>query len=148
MDSRYAQEIGYMGPYRNTRYHIDDFRGRPEHTLSAHEKFNLVHSRLRNVVERTFGVLKQRWRILRGVPFCPVENQVKIIVACFALHNYLWEWEHGDGSIAKYPLSEWVTVNEDSTMSVLRELITAAMFSDLLAKVCSVWLLRCIFVKM
>ena len=56
MDAGYALESGYMGPFKNTRYHLDDFRGVPVETMSRQEKFNLTHSRLRNVVERLFGV--------------------------------------------------------------------------------------------
>ena len=61
MDAGYALESGYMGHFRNTRYHLDDFRGVPIETMSRQEKFNLTHSRIRNVVEWTFGVLKNRW---------------------------------------------------------------------------------------
>jgi len=56
VDAGYALESGYMGPFKNTRYHLDDFRGVPVETMSRHEKFNLTHSMLRNVVERTFEV--------------------------------------------------------------------------------------------
>ena len=56
VDAGYALESGYMGPLKNTRYHLDDFRGVPVETMSRKEKFNLTHSRLRNVIERTFGV--------------------------------------------------------------------------------------------
>ena len=58
VDAGYALESGYMGPFKNTRYHLDDFRGVPIETMSRQEKFNLTHSRLCNVIERTFGVLK------------------------------------------------------------------------------------------
>ena len=54
----YALESRYMGPFKSTRYHLDDFRGVPVETMSRQEKFNLTHSRLCNVIERTFGVLK------------------------------------------------------------------------------------------
>ena len=56
MDAGYALESGYMGPFRNTRYHLDDFRVVPVETMSRQEKFYLTHSKLRNVVEQTFGV--------------------------------------------------------------------------------------------
>ena len=79
-----------MGPFRNTRYHLDDFRGVPVGTMSRQEKFNLTHSRLRNVVEWTFGVLKNRWQILDGVPYYHWTKQKMIIISCFALHNYLF----------------------------------------------------------
>jgi hypothetical protein len=103
VESGYALEKGYLGPYRNTRYHLNDLKGTSEDRLANHEKFNLVHSKLRNVVERTFRVLKERWQILGGIPYFPREKQVKIILACFALNNYLWEYEHGDGSTTRNP---------------------------------------------
>ncbi|XP_022681926.1 putative nuclease HARBI1 [Setaria italica] len=66
VDSGYAVREGYLGPYRNTRYHLEEFSRRAADTLE--EKFNFHHSSLRNVVERAFGVLKFRWHILREVP--------------------------------------------------------------------------------
>jgi hypothetical protein len=58
--------------------------------LSRQEKFNLTHSRLRNVIERTFRILKVRWHILDGVPYFHREKQKMIIMSCFAMHNYLY----------------------------------------------------------
>jgi hypothetical protein len=34
VDVGYMQEYGYMGPYKNTMYHLDDFRGLDLETLS------------------------------------------------------------------------------------------------------------------
>ena len=104
MDAGYALESGYMGPFKNTRYHLDDFRGVPIETMSRQEKFNLTHSRLHNVIEWTFGVLKNWWQILDGVPYCHRTKQKMIIISCFALHNYLFSREHGLGS-PTYPPS-------------------------------------------
>ena len=87
-----------MGPFKNTRYHLNDFRDVPVETLSRQEKFNLTHSRPRNVIERTFGILKARWHILDGVPYCHMEKQKMIIMSCFAMHNYLYIRQHGFGS--------------------------------------------------
>ncbi|EEC79134.1 hypothetical protein OsI_19788 [Oryza sativa Indica Group] len=58
VDSGYPLREGYMSPYRKTRYHLKqlDTKG-PE---NLHEIFNYQHSCLRNVVERSFGVLKDR----------------------------------------------------------------------------------------
>ena len=88
VDAGYAQEYGYMGPYKNTRYHLDDFRGLDLETLSRQEKFNLTHSRHRNVIEQTFGVLKACWHILEGVPYCEREKQSMMIISCFAMNNF------------------------------------------------------------
>ena len=40
VDTGYALETGYMGPFKNTRYHLDDFRGVDMDTLSRQEKFH------------------------------------------------------------------------------------------------------------
>jgi hypothetical protein len=46
---------------------------------------------VRNVIEQSFAVLKNRWQILKGVPLYPMDKQSKIIVPCFALHNFAME---------------------------------------------------------
>ena len=51
--------------------------------------FNFLHSSLRNVIERAFGVLKQKWRILKGIPSFSSSTQKHIIMACLALHNFI-----------------------------------------------------------
>ena len=107
MDAGYALEYGYLGPFKNTRYHLDDFRDVHVETLSRQEKFNMTHSRLRNVVERAFGILKARWHILEGVPYCHREKQKMIIMSCFPMHNYLYIGQHGFGS-PTYTPDEWV----------------------------------------
>ena len=39
---------GYMTPFRDTRYHKTHFRGVDVRTLDRQEKFNYIHSKLRN----------------------------------------------------------------------------------------------------
>ncbi|XP_062099963.1 uncharacterized protein LOC133805828 [Humulus lupulus] len=53
------------------------------------EVFNQAHSSLRSVIERTFGVWKKRWKILRDMPSYPYQKQVKIVIASMTLHNYI-----------------------------------------------------------
>jgi hypothetical protein len=52
------------------------------------EIFNHAHSSLRNVIERAFGVLKMKWRILLHMPSYPCDKQGLIIFACMTLHNF------------------------------------------------------------
>ena len=59
VDAGYPNEYGYLGPYRGERYHLEDFRRWGE-ARGRQEVFNLAHLSLRNVIERTFGVWKQR----------------------------------------------------------------------------------------
>ncbi|CAD6213004.1 unnamed protein product [Miscanthus lutarioriparius] len=57
VDSGYAVKKGYLDPYRNARYHLDEFRDSAAPT-SYEEQFNFRHSSLRNVIEWAFGRLK------------------------------------------------------------------------------------------
>jgi hypothetical protein len=81
------------------------------------ENFNFHHSSLRNIVEQAFRLLKSRWHVLRGLPIYERSKQVKIIIACFALHSYLLDRAHigGLGSSshgqADYDVSGWVSAS-------------------------------------
>nr|XP_034583957.1 uncharacterized protein LOC117846943 [Setaria viridis] len=131
VDSGYAVREGYLGPYRNTRYHLEKFSRREADTLE--EKFNFHHSSLRNVVERAFGVLKSRWHILREVPLYSRERQTKIVIACFALHNYLLDVGNDSSAGSSrarepdYAVSEWVAANATPDMGSVRDWIAAGI---------------------
>nr|XP_034572798.1 protein ALP1-like isoform X2 [Setaria viridis] len=79
---------GVLPPYRGTRYHLQEYRGTRE-PESPKELFNLRHSSLRTTVERAFGTLKNRFKIFSSQPFFPLKTQVKIVMACCALHNWI-----------------------------------------------------------
>ena len=49
--------------------------------------FNKKHCSTRNVIERAFGVLKNRWRCLLDTLELDLKNIPSIIAACFVLHN-------------------------------------------------------------
>jgi len=51
--------------------------------------FNFAHASLRNVIERIFGVWKNRWRILLDIPSYKFATQCKIVLATMALHNFI-----------------------------------------------------------
>jgi len=129
VDAGYALESRYMGPFKSTRYHLDDFRGVPVETMSRQEKFNLTYSRLRSIIERTFRVLKGQWHIVNGVPYSHRVKQKMIIMSCFALHNCLFIREHGFGS-PTYPPSAWVELNASNTMIAMREYISLGLWGE------------------
>jgi len=58
---------------------------------NAKEFFNHRHSSLRNVIERTFGVLKKCFPIIANgtEPHYDVDTMTKIVLACCILHNFL-----------------------------------------------------------
>ncbi|KAG6514911.1 hypothetical protein ZIOFF_025286 [Zingiber officinale] len=87
VDSGYCNADGFLTPFRGQRYHLNEFHGHRPHT--AEEYFNMKHSKARNVIERCFGLLKGRWKILASPSFFPIETQVRIILACCLLHNLI-----------------------------------------------------------
>lgn len=128
VDSGYAIREGYLGPYRGMRYHLDEFRGRSAET--GEENFNYHHASIRNVVERTFGVLKSRWQILRGIPFYGRDRQVKIIIGCYAVHNYLVQLalaRQPQPTLSRAPDDGWVSANATDDMASVRDWISLGL---------------------
>jgi len=76
-----------MAPYRNVRYWLGDFRRR--RAMDKYEKFNHSHAKLRNVIERAYGVLKARFPILKRMAPFPLEVQRDVVIACFVVHNFI-----------------------------------------------------------
>jgi hypothetical protein len=64
---------------------------------------------------------------LEGVPYCEREKQSMMIISCFAMNNFLWMHEHGVGS-RMYPLSSWVHLNANNSMTTMREFISLALW--------------------
>ncbi|KAL6583736.1 hypothetical protein OROMI_003025 [Orobanche minor] len=87
VDKGYPERKGYMVPYPKVRYHQSQFENMAP--SNAHEAFNRRHSSLRSCIERSFGVLKKRWKILNRMPKYSIQTQIDIILATFALHNYI-----------------------------------------------------------
>lgn len=89
MDLGFSNCEGFLAPYKGTRYHLNLWRGNTP--TNYMELFNLRHSSARNTIERAFGLLKKRWSILRDPSFFEKKTQIRIINACFILHNFLRE---------------------------------------------------------
>ncbi len=53
------------------------------------ELFNLRHSSLRTTIERGFGILKKRFRVLDAEPFWSFPTQVDVVLACCVIHNHI-----------------------------------------------------------
>ena len=85
---------GFLSPYKGERYHIPDFQ-QGEELQRLEEKFNYLHSSLRSVIERTFGVWKNKW-FLRSMPPFHIRTQTHIIVATIVFHNFIRAHENND----------------------------------------------------
>ncbi|XP_028112454.1 uncharacterized protein LOC114310611 [Camellia sinensis] len=91
VDSGYSNRIGYLAPFKGSRYH-QQFRviERRRTTTNLRELFNKVHASLRSVVERNFSAWKNRWEFIQNIPRYDFANvQVQLVGASTALHNYI-----------------------------------------------------------
>jgi len=53
------------------------------------ELFNYRHAQLRCTVERAFGQLKNKFRILKSIPNYGLTTSNRIVVACTAVHDFI-----------------------------------------------------------
>lgn len=82
-----------MRPYNSTRYHLREWQepgvDRPR---TKEELFNLRHSQMRVVVERIFGVLKRKFKILSKPPEgYSLKHQTELVKAVTAVFNFISE---------------------------------------------------------
>lgn len=77
VDAGYGAKPGFLPPFRAVRYHLNEWGSNP--VQNEKELFNLRHSSLRVTVERAFGTLKRRFKILDdATPFFPFPVQVEL----------------------------------------------------------------------
>ena len=57
--------------------------------MNHKELFNLRHAQARNVIERLFGVVKRRFRIMGVAPEYDLHTQALLVLAICVLHNVI-----------------------------------------------------------
>lgn len=77
--------------YPSRRYVLPAYRDSQAYGHPQRARFNDKHSTTRNVVERAFGVLKQRWRCLLRGSEASVITTSWVVLMCFILHNVCME---------------------------------------------------------
>ena len=102
-----------MTPYRNVRYWLSDFRSGGK-AVGREEIFNLCHARLRNVIERAFGVVKARFPILKKMAPYSFAAQTKIVMTCFSIHNFLRQVSVVDRLFSEYDTEEELESDSDN----------------------------------
>lgn len=96
-DADYSNDEFVMVPYRGVSYHLRE-QGASDLRPSNHQElYNIRHSSLRNVVERTMDVFKSRFQIFNRMRPWPIDTQVMLVYACTALHNFLLDTGEPDG---------------------------------------------------
>ncbi|XP_050321016.1 putative nuclease HARBI1 [Bactrocera neohumeralis] len=107
-DAGYPLESFLLTPYRT-----------PEEG-SVEAKFNLAHSRCRNIIERAIGLLKSRWRCLLGARelYYSPQKAAKIFNVCVMLHNLCIHFKDQFADIVEIPDCDeeesLVTMEEDN----------------------------------
>jgi len=119
-DSGYPLEPFLLTPYRNPR------AGSNQHT------FNLRHASARNVIERTFGVIKSRFRLLQEILLYSPLKVTCIMNVCCALHNLCRE--HKDKDFCYVEAHEgceevelFANSDQPETTSQIRDCIAASL---------------------
>ncbi|KAJ4771081.1 nuclease [Rhynchospora pubera] len=90
-DFGYTNTSKFLSPYKNHPYHLAQFNRRPRSSryVASEDLYNHRHAQLRNVIERTFGVLKMRFKVLDRMPKFQYRIQTLIVMACCILHNFI-----------------------------------------------------------
>ena len=108
-DAGYGISTRILTPFCSTRYHLQEF-SLTNGPSNYKELFNLRHSKYRNVIERTIGLLKRRWAILRKCNETMDKNYInQYIMACCLLNNFLL-------SLNDVELDETIVLNESNEL--------------------------------
>ena len=138
-DAGYSNSSLTLIPYPKVRYHLREQAGASQRPQNPKELFNLRHASLRNVIERTFGVLKNRFVILQKPPRqYSIRTQIKLVYALTGIHNFMNMHGHdpeaesgriGDpeGPEDEEPEGE---ETEDMSMAARRDEIAQLMWED------------------
>ncbi|XP_075080484.1 uncharacterized protein LOC142165985 [Nicotiana tabacum] len=118
-DAAYPNTRGFLAPYRNIRYWLGDYHRR--HAINKEEKFNHAHAQLRNVIERAYGVLKARFPILDKMTPYSIDVQRDVVIACFAVHNFIKKERLNDDLFNQYDLPQVIFEEEGEHEQVLDE---------------------------
>jgi hypothetical protein len=103
------------------------------------ELFNLRHAQARNVIERIFGVVKRRFRLLVVAPEYDLATQAKMVPAICVLHNFIRIHDMDDipvvegfrrATSAFVGLGGDISSAERNEASELRESIAIAMWDS------------------
>ncbi|KAL8507556.1 hypothetical protein ACS0TY_018194 [Phlomoides rotata] len=78
----------FLSPYMGFRYHLREWD--THHIPQKYQEcFNIKHAKARNVIKRSFGILKTRWGIIRSSSYYPIKTQNHIILGCCLLHIFI-----------------------------------------------------------
>lgn len=135
-DAGFGSRVGLLVPYISVRYHLNDWKVSLEGPQNKEELYNLRHSRLRIIVELTFGRVKRKFRIMRSLPpEYSIYKQVLIVYACTGLWNFLKSLKSGprlkrEEKEYLEKMTAWVTVNLPQDPGTLRTEIATDQWEE------------------
>lgn len=92
-DARYGLTPWCLTPYCGVRYNLREWDSAALANIlpvNAKELFNMRHSALRNVIDRTYGSVKARFPILRVMPHgYSIPTQCNLVLTSFLIHNFI-----------------------------------------------------------
>jgi hypothetical protein len=90
VDVEYGAKPGFLPPFHGVRYHLNEWGNNP--VQNEKKLFNHRYSPPRITVERAFGSLKRRFKILDDIiSFSPFRTEVEIVIASYIIHNWVIE---------------------------------------------------------
>lgn len=139
-DAGYPNSALTITSYRGVRYHLKEQARSRLKPQNKEELFNLRHASLRNVIERQFGVLKRRFKIIRTAPEFPLPIQTRLIYALTDLNNFItrnsvvldpYQVDLDSEELIQDPILDTLPFEPDSpVMNGIREAIASQMWFD------------------
>lgn len=106
VDSRFPLIKGFLPSYKGSRYHLSRFFGGRGTPRGKKELFNYNQSSLRNIIERCFGILKNRFPVLDIMPRYLTIRQPCVVTACCTLHNFCRIYQPSDSIFMEFSTNE------------------------------------------
>lgn len=88
-DAGYSNSQQVLVPYKSVIYHLCEIRAAGRKPTTPEELFNFRQASLRNVVERTFGVFKRRWRVFDRTHEFSVKKQAQLVYALAVIQKWM-----------------------------------------------------------
>ncbi|KAA0055605.1 retrotransposon protein [Cucumis melo var. makuwa] len=122
-DAGYPNAEEFLAPYRGQRYNLQEWRGAGNSPTTAKEYFNMKHSSTRNVIQRAFGLLKDRWAMLRDIDNVD-EGDSEYATTTAVDDNQYIETTNNMATSSCAPKRVWTKEEEDTLVECLVELVS------------------------
>ncbi|KAE8180761.1 hypothetical protein CF336_g9168 [Tilletia laevis] len=88
-DAGFGFSSNLLIPYRGVRYHLKEYSVGTRRPRNEKELYNRRHAGARNVIERVFGVLQARFKILTTGCHFALQTQADLFPALAVVHNLI-----------------------------------------------------------